>query len=155
MHWIYTQANYIHRWGTATCNGLLFHCLSVKFQKAQLLCCMLASLYAHVVWWALVPCSWDSGILRVNCLGGQVKAVHGVCRTQILHLTLFCRSTFAPAESRSCIASLWTWKLAHMRAVMPIWGTQWEQNSDNTCWWTWTSRSRNVHFLWGNKYLRQ
>jgi len=32
-----------------------------------------------------------------------------------------------------------------MRAVQPSWGTQWEQNSDNTCWWIWTIEG--VHFL--------
>ena len=77
----------------------------------------------------------------------QVQAVHGVCRTQILHLTSSCRSTFAPAESRSCIASVWPLLLAHMRAVLPYWGTQWEQNSDNTCWWIWTRQQLKCTLL--------
>jgi len=62
-------------------------------------------------------------------------------------LTLFCRSGCAPPDSSACTASVWPLELAHMRAVQPVWGTQWEQNSDNTCWWMWPIKG--VHLPWG------
>ena len=41
------------------------------------------------------------------------------CITHILYLTLSCRSTCAPVESKTPTVSLLPWELAHIRAVMP------------------------------------
>ena len=53
-----------------------------------------------------------------------------------LWLTLFCRSTWAPLESRSGTTSLWPLPLAYTRAVKPFWGTQWDKTVLSQ-WWTW------------------
>ena len=51
----------------------------------------------------------------------------------MLCLTLFCRSTWAPPDRSSRTTSLSPLRLAHMRAVQPFWGTQWDKTVTITC----------------------
>ena len=51
----------------------------------------------------------------------------------MLCLTSSCRSTWAPPVMSSWTMSAWPLKLAHMRAVLPFWGTQWDKTVTITC----------------------
>lgn len=49
------------------------------------------------------------------------RACNSPYRTLVLYLTLFCKSTSAPADSSTDIVSLLPLKPAHMSAVQPSW----------------------------------